>query len=105
RMESDSFTLEETYTFTDIEKSVTQNNIDEILSPVARGLQHLDTLYVDERMRQNILYGQKLPMPKIDLQTNPFKVMFQDELFAIYEKHPGNEFEIKPVRVFNIHKK
>jgi len=104
RIESDSFHLNETVTFMDIGNKVSENKLEDLLFPIKRGLEHLDTLYVDQQMKQKIFYGQKLPMPNKQMLTNPFKVMYQEELLAIYENHAKNEHEIKPIRVFNIHK-
>lgn len=101
RTESDSFQLNETITFTEIEK---ENHKEILLLPTARGLTHLDTLQVDEQIKRKVLQGQKLPIPNEQLKTEPFKIMHKDELLAIYKKHRKNEHEIKPVRVFNIHK-
>lgn len=103
RIESDSFHLDETYTFSDIQQKVNNHqDIEALLLPIDQGLRHLYTLNVDEDIKEKVLYGQKLPLPKKHIETNPFKVMFQDKLLAIYEKHPKNKHEIKPVRVFNL---
>ncbi len=102
RIESDSFHIDETYTFEELEAAVKTQSIEKLLLPVDRGLQHLDTIQVDEKTKIKVLQGQKLPIPTEELQTESFKIMYQNELLAIYKLHNNNE--IKPERVFNIYK-
>lgn len=104
RIESDTFHLHDAVTFRDIEENIKENNVEQILFPIDRGLSHLDTFQVNRKTKQKVLHGQKLPVPQIPIKTDPFKVMFQDELLAIYTLHKHNNYEIKPIRVFNIHK-
>lgn len=105
RVESDSFSIEETVTFSQLEEAIKLQNVQQLLYPLNRGLEQLDFLQVDEEMKQKVLQGQKFQTPTKTFQTDPFKMMHDDELLAIYEHHPDNEYEIKPVRVFNIHKR
>src|SRR5699024_11490898 len=68
-----------------IEKAFTENRHRELLLPMVKGLKHLDTLYVDESTKKKVLFGQKLPKPREQLTTNPFKVMHGDQLLAVYQ--------------------
>lgn len=103
REESDSFTLDETFTFSEIEAATENNELQNLLFPMDRALKHLPTLEVDANMKRRVLQGQKLLLPKVTL-TNPFKIMHGTELLAIYELHQQNKDVIKPIRVFNLHK-
>lgn len=103
RIETDSFTIEETVTFDQIEQAMTNNRIEDVLYPIERALQHLPNLQVSKQMKHRILQGQKLKAPEEKLDE-PFLMMYGKQLLAIYKYHEKNEHEIKPVRVFNMYK-
>lgn len=101
RLETSSFVAEETVTFTDIENAQHRNELEQLLIPISRGLNNMARLEVNEDERRRVLHGQKLPQPEENLNTDPFLVMFNEELLAIYQTHPEDSEQIKPVRVFN----
>src|SRR5699024_4452353 len=101
RTESGPIHEHDTISLETIEKAFTENRHRELLLPMVKGLKHLDTLYVDESTKKKVLFGQKLPYPREQLTTNPFKVMHGDQLLAVYQIHPQTLHEVKPVRVFN----
>lgn len=103
RTESDTFSLSDTVTFSELENALEQNTLDTFVLPIERGLQHLPSLNVSTEMKHKVLQGQKLPIPSESL-AEPFVMMHKNKLLAIYEYHKQNRNEIKPVRVFNIHK-
>ncbi|WP_404452664.1 tRNA pseudouridine(55) synthase TruB [Virgibacillus necropolis] len=101
RMETGSFTKEETVTFEQIEEKVELQEQTDLLLPIIRGLSHLDHYEVDAETCKKVLFGQKLTRPMINLKTNPFIILYQKEILAIYQIHPDNKDQIKPVRVFH----
>lgn len=101
RIETGSFTKEETVTFDTIEEATKLNKQNQLLLPMIRGVQHLERLNVDEKTKERVLNGQKLSKPENIPDTDPFIVMFKDQLLAIYHTHPEKPDLIKPVRVFN----
>lgn len=101
RTEACTFTKEDTVTFEELEKGAHMNEVEHFLLPMAKGLEHLDTLQVNEDIAKKVRHGQKLVMPGKGLTTNPFTIFWGQHLLAIYEIHPDNPREIKPVRVFN----
>lgn len=103
RIETDSFTIDETVTFEQVEKAIEENRLADILYPVVRGLKHMPVWQVTKEVKQRVLLGQKLPLPNLNI-NEPFLVMYKDELLAIYKNHEKNAHEIKPVRVFNMYK-
>jgi len=103
RIETDSFTIDETVTFEQIEEAMKEKRIGDVLFPVARGLRHMPVWQVSQDMKERVLLGQKLPRPAIDIDS-PFAVKYGEELLAIYKYHEKNVDEIKPVRVFNMYK-
>ncbi|QGS68672.1 hypothetical protein CV093_09880 [Oceanobacillus sp. 143] len=72
-----------------------------MLVPIIHGVDHLDRLDVDEATKFKVMNGQKLKAPKHTIETDPFLVVHQQHLLAIYQNHPDKPEEIKPVRVFN----
>lgn len=102
RVESDSITLAETVTFSQIEEAIHMQEVQKLLLPIDRGLAHLQVVNIDERVKKKVLHGQKLPVPEEKITSDPFRMKYKDELLAIYEYHKENKHEIKPIRVFNV---
>ncbi len=104
RTKSDAISLTDTVTFDEIEKSIQEDVFQNLLQPVEKCVQAIDGIEVDKDKKTKVLQGQKFELPEKMPQTNPFKMMYENELLAMYEIHPTKENEIKPVRVFNMHK-
>lgn len=100
RTETGSFTEDTAITFTTIEEAVKQGDQHQLLLPLTRGLKHLDRLFIDAQTKEKVLNGQKLGKPDNISTTDPFAIMFHDQLLAIYHIHPEKPDLIKPVRVF-----
>lgn len=103
RIETDSFTLNETVTFAEIENAKLENRLNEIVLPIERALQHLPAIKVDTSLKKRILQGQKLHKPKENIKE-PFLMMYENQLLAIYEYDKKHIDKIKPIRVFNMYK-
>ena len=103
RTETDSFTIDETVTFSDIEKAKRTNEWHDVMYPVERALVHLPIMRISESLKHRILQGQKLAAPEENLVA-PFVMMYKDELLAIYEYDAQRLNTIRPVRVFNMYK-
>lgn len=101
RIESSSFLSEETFTFEQIEAAKKSGKLEQLLSPIRRGLLHLDYLEVDLETKKKVLHGQKFPTPKKKLKTSPFTILHKEQVIAIYKVHPDDPKSIKPIRVFN----
>lgn len=104
RTKSDGFSLAETVTFETIEKAIQEENVVHLLHRVEKCVQEIDGIEVDEFNKGKVLQGQKFTLPNEIPRSNPFKMMYQNQLLAMYEIHPTKENEIKPVRVFNMYK-
>lgn len=102
RTVSDGISFKETVTFTELEEKALQKEASSLLLPVERLLTYMDAIQLNEATAKRVSYGQKLPLPEKHVGTDPFKMMYEDKLLAIYEKR-GNI--IKPVRVFNLTQK
>lgn len=101
RIKTGSFSEKNSVDFAIIEEAVMKNEESNLLFPIVKGLDHLDTLYVDETLENKVKNGQKLPIPEVLPKTNPFMVIHKNKLLAIYQIHPENKNQIKPIRVFN----
>lgn len=103
RIETDSITIDETVTFDQLEIAKQENRLHEFILPIERVLTHLPALQVNDSLKKRILQGQKLRAPKKTL-SEPFLMMYQNQLLAIYEYDRKQKGKIKPVRVFNMYK-
>ncbi|MFD2044147.1 tRNA pseudouridine(55) synthase TruB [Ornithinibacillus salinisoli] len=101
RITTGSFTRHNTVDFQTIEDAVDQGNQLDLLMPMINGVNHLDTLQVDAQTKRKVLVGQKLARPEFITSTDPFVVIHGEQLLAIYQIHPNNHDEIKPIRVFH----
>lgn len=101
RIEASSFKQEDTVSFEEIHVAKKKNEEQNLLVPIADTLKHFDRLYVNEEIKRKVRNGQKLPIPDQSLKSDPFLIMHDNELLAIYQIHPDNTEEIKPVRVFS----
>lgn len=104
RVEASSFTKEETITFTEIEKAKANNNLEQTTVSMLRALQHMAKIEVDLATKRKVSYGQKLK--NIDQLTSeePFLLIYENELIAIYKVDRNDTHVIKPIRVFITHK-
>ncbi|MFB1049529.1 tRNA pseudouridine(55) synthase TruB [Paraliobacillus sp. JSM ZJ581] len=100
RTETGGFTQDQSVTLAEIKKKKEENNLNELIFPITYGVKHLASYQVDEKTATKVVNGQKLPRPTSVPSDQPFCIEYQDDLLAIYQKHPDNDYEIKPVRVF-----
>ncbi|TMN23615.1 tRNA pseudouridine(55) synthase TruB [Lentibacillus cibarius] len=101
RIESGAINQKDTVTFQDVEQAIENGTLDWILLPINRGLEHMERLFVDADTKKRILNGQKLSKPSIAPETDPFLIMYDDQVLAVYQTHPKDADVMKPVRVFN----
>lgn len=102
RTEACSYTAEDTLTFEEIIQAKESGQIEDTLHSISGSLKHLDVIQVNEEIKTKILHGQKLIKPEQKLATEPFLMMYDEQLLALYETHPENPKQIKPVRVFHM---
>ncbi|NBJ68353.1 MULTISPECIES: tRNA pseudouridine(55) synthase TruB [Clostridia] len=95
-----AFSNKNAVTFATIEEAILKKQEATLLYPIQMGLTHLDVWHVDSETAKKVLYGQKLPN-SIQLRTDPFVIMHQNRVLAIYQSHEKQAGYIKPVRVFS----
>lgn len=100
RNQTGDFQKDECVTFEMIEEVQSLEKREIFLSPLNKGLSHLDVYEVGEPDKKRVQMGQKLPLPVSLPETNPFRVEYKQQLLAIYQIHPTKTDLIKPVRVF-----
>lgn len=100
RTEASSFKQEDTVTLAEIEELSTIQARKKLLRPMLESLKHMDQLEVNETLKNRVCHGQKLKKPNFPLKTDPFLVVYKEQLLAIYETHPEDSDMIKPIRVF-----
>jgi tRNA pseudouridine55 synthase len=100
RTKTGSFTEKNSVTFATIEEAVSENRHHELLFPIIKGLEHLERIHADERLKEKIYHGQKLKKPE-KISNGPFVMMYNEEVLAIYQIHPDHPEQIKPLRVFH----
>src|SRR5699024_10677819 len=94
RTQSGAFYKSQAVTLHQVEAAVNANEQESLFFPLTSGISHLDMLEVDEDTRTRVLHGQKLTKPNKILKTDPFRVMFQGTLLAIYKTHPEDKHTI-----------
>lgn len=95
-----SFSQKETITFSQIAKAKQTNQLEKTVVSMLRALQHMVKIEVDAMIEKKISYGQKLKNTTGLMTTEPFLLVKDDCLLAIYEVDAGNHNIIRPVRVF-----
>lgn len=102
RTEACSYTAEDTLTFKQLEQAKESGQLEQTLHSIVDSLKHLDMIEVSEEIKTKILHGQKLMKPEEKINTEPFLMVYDQQLLALYETHPENPAQIKPVRVFHM---
>lgn len=100
RTEAGSFTAEETITFSDIEQAKLNNQLDQTVVSMLRGLDHMVKIEADHDLRRIISYGRKMDLLENIPETEPFLFIQNKELLAIYKVDDDHKNFIRPVRVF-----
>ncbi|MFD1066268.1 tRNA pseudouridine(55) synthase TruB [Oceanobacillus locisalsi] len=101
RIQTGSFSKKKTVTFAMIEEAATKSEQEQLLSPISEGLSHLTHQEVDEALKARIKNGQKLTITETPFLTNdPIVFTNNEEVLAIYGRHPDKPEQMKPLRVF-----
>lgn len=100
RIETSNFTQEETITLDQLIEAKEHRKLQSTLHTRARALEHLDGIEVDSETKKRVSYGQKLIKPKRKMETDPFKIMYNGKVIALYKYDTENHEIIRPERVF-----
>ena len=102
RTASDGIVLQETVDSAGLKEAVDKGEAEKYLLPVERVLDHIEAFEADNSLAKRVSFGQKLPLPFEGTKHEPFRIMHDGRLLAIYEQHGSI---MKPVRVFNLNKR
>src|SRR5699024_4321465 len=101
RTEASSFTAQETITLPEIEQKKTNNQLDQTIVSMLRGLKHMVKIEVDHNLRRKISYGRKMELFENVPKTEPFLFVQNNELLAIYKVDNRHKNFIRPAHVNN----
>ena len=97
-----AFQLADAVTIEQLTQLKAEGDIESTLQPVMAGLSHLPVYQVSGDLQQRVEYGQKLEKPAGWQDHQPYVVLNEDRLLAIYQTHPEDETLIKSMRGFNL---
>ncbi|MFJ7638548.1 tRNA pseudouridine(55) synthase TruB [Peribacillus sp. NPDC097206] len=103
RIEAAGFTLEDCFTFAEVEEFMESEKTGDFLLPLERGLLHLPKFQINDKVAKKVLNGAVLEQTEdvVFEKGQPFVMMDPtDKAIAIYQIHPTKEGLIKPVKVF-----
>lgn len=99
-----NFTEKDAISLEALKDAPDDNSLRKFLQSPISGLKHLSRIEVDQATMRKVLNGQKLPRPEPLPKTDPFLLVHDGILLAVYRLHKKNTNEIKPIRVFKFEK-
>ncbi|WEG11578.1 tRNA pseudouridine(55) synthase TruB [Pullulanibacillus sp. KACC 23026] len=103
RTVSGGYSLEDCYTFSDIEKAVETEKLQDLLAPIEKALQDFQKWIVSNEEESKIQNGAVLPLSEdLNFNNEPIAVYNRKgHCLALYQLHPQKEGFIKPMKVFS----
>lgn len=102
RIASGSFTEDDCLTFSDIENSLEEENLEQKILPLDSGLSYLPKLVINDTLAEKVYNGAVLPKDETWIFGEQEVVfMHHNKVIAIYKIHPDKPHLIKPVKVLN----
>lgn len=104
RTRSASLTLEDCYTFEDVETLFSEGEIHQALQPIEAALNDLPKYEIHDKLIEKVKNGSPLPIPKEFLdESGPIVLVTESGVaLAIYQAHPTKEGIMKPTKVLRI---
>jgi tRNA pseudouridine55 synthase len=101
RIQSASFTLDDCFTFQQIEEKALKGEISEMIRPLEEALFHLPKYVINDKLAEKVKNGAVLPSPKQLREHTGSIVMMNSKglALAIYRPHPDKPGFIKPEKV------
>ncbi|MGM8214515.1 tRNA pseudouridine(55) synthase TruB [Bacillaceae bacterium W0354] len=102
RTKAGSFSKDDTFTFSEIEQAVKDNQLNWVIFSINDALKNIPILYVNNQDSIKFEHGQVLDVPK-QFENEPLiKICSENgKLIALYEQHPTKIGKMKPFTVFN----
>ncbi|RSD27980.1 tRNA pseudouridine(55) synthase TruB [Mesobacillus subterraneus] len=101
RIQSAGFSLEDCFTFEQLETMVEEGTIDDALQPLEAGISYLPKYRINDKVAEKVKNGARLMIPE-DLKdiSGPIAVETEDgKALAIYRAHPEKAGMMKPDKV------
>jgi tRNA pseudouridine55 synthase len=101
RIQSSEFTLEDCFTFEQLETMAEDGNVQKALHPLEVGISYLPKYRINDTVAEKVKNGALLEIPQNLSETGgPIVVETDDGLaLAIYRKHPTKNGLMKPDKV------
>jgi len=102
RVSSGEFKLQQCMTLEELEYLVKDGRIQEHLLSIEDALSHLPKLIINDKVAEKVKNGSVLPVPQelIQIQVGePIAVLYNEDILAIYQRHPEKPNLIKPIKV------
>ncbi len=101
RVQAASFTIDDCYTFAEIEKLMETDAISTALRPLEMALSHLPKYIISDKVAEKVKNGALLNIPEHLKNSNgPIIAETEEGLaLAIYSKHPSKPGLLKPIKV------
>ncbi|WP_313469727.1 tRNA pseudouridine(55) synthase TruB [Carnobacterium sp.] len=99
RILSGTFKASDCLTLDQVAEKAANGTIQEALFPLEYGLKELASTHIDQALLDKVKNGAVLPLAAFGEQTDfPVVVMYQNQAWSIYDKHPTKENLLKPVK-------
>lgn len=101
RIQSASYTIEDCYTFEQLEELAEEGTLEAALQPLETGISYLPKYRVNDKVAEKVKNGAQLKIP-VDLAdiNGPIAVETEDgKALAIYRAHPAKPGMMKPDKV------
>jgi tRNA pseudouridine55 synthase len=101
RIQSASFTLDDCFTFAQIEEMVENGSFSEALRPIEEALSYLPKFTINDKLAEKVKNGAVLPIPThLQEETGPIVIETEKGIaMAIYHHHPIKLGFMKPEKV------
>jgi tRNA pseudouridine55 synthase len=101
RIQSAAFTLDDCFTFEEIENLMENGTISSALRPLEMALSHLPKYVINDKVAEKVKNGALLQIPEHLKNSNGpiIAETIEGLAIAIYSKHPTKPELLKPVKV------
>ncbi len=101
RIQSAAFSMEDCFTFEQIEKRMEEGTISDYLRPLEMALSHLPKYIINDKVAEKVKNGALLPIPEyLNNSNGPISAETEEgKALAIYAVHPNKPGLLKPVKV------
>lgn len=102
RIKSGPFTIEDSYTFSQIEQAVEDGTVEALIYPIEKGIEHIPKIVVDAKLEKKVKNGAIVNKTALKEFNEERIALYNNEgkCLAIYCKHPQKPGSYKPEKMF-----